>query len=298
MEPISGSLSLLLPLISQIAGKGSYGANQGGMSPDTALNPLFGGLQLPGVAMQGILGIKQLFDARKLERSTRRPTYTIPGAQQESLALARANAYGPSPGLNVAQAAMGRGLAGGMSSALQSGGPEGLAAAAMMAQGNSDQSMNLAAQQEQWRAQQMGNVLSALNRQAEYQDVGWRKNYEEPFLQASEKAAQLRDAGYTNTQDFLYGAGGTIASMAKDGWMGGKGKTGATGASARTGMMSSGIPSLGGGGVSGTKPMSPFDQGELPSEWNGLRCCHQRPRQSHTRPIRADQREWDGLFVE
>ena len=206
-------------LLKSIAGGSKYGVapGTGGMAPESALNPLFGGLQAIPNMFQGVLGIKQLFDARKLEQSTFRPTYAIPGAQQEALATARNMAYGAAPGLQVAENNMGRGLAGGVSSALQSGGPEGLAAAVRMAQGNADQSMNLAAMQEQWRAQSMGTLLSQLNRQAEYQDTAWRKNLEEPYLNASEKSAQLRDAGYTNVNDSLYGLGGSFSSFAKRG---------------------------------------------------------------------------------
>ena len=226
MDPITLSLLTAIPgLLGNIGKGGSYaGTNTGGMSPDSALNPIFGAMQLAPNIFQAGLGIKQLLDARKLEKSTVRPTYAIPGAQQEALATSRSMAYGDAPGLQVAQANMGRNIAGGMSSALQAGGPEGLAAASMLAQQGSDQSMALASMQNQWRTQQMGNVLAQLNRQAEYQDTAWRKNREEPYLNASEKSAQLRDAGYTNVNDSLYGAGGAVASFAKNGMFAGKGR--------------------------------------------------------------------------
>ena len=226
MDPITLSLLTAIPgLLGNIGKGGSYaGTNTGGMSPDSALNPIFGAMQLAPNIFQAGLGIKQLLDARKLEKSTVRPTYAIPGAQQEALATARSMAYGDAPGLQVAQANMGRNIAGGMSSALQAGGPEGLAAASMLAQQGNDQSMDLASMQNQYRTQQMGNVLAQLNRQAEYQDTAWRKNREEPYLNASEKSAQLRDAGYTNVNDSLYGAGGAVASFAKNGMFAGKGR--------------------------------------------------------------------------
>lgn len=267
MDPLTLMLLSQAPgLLKSIAGGSKYGVapGTGGMAPESALNPLFGGLQAIPNLFQAFLGGKQLFDARKLEQSTFRPTYAIPGAQQEALATARNMAYGAAPGLQVAENNMGRGLAGGVSSALQSGGPEGLAAAVRMAQGNADQSMNLAAMQEQWRAQSMGTLLSQLNRQAEYQDTAWRKNLEEPYLNASEKSAQLRDAGYTNVNDSLYGLGGSLSSFAKQGMFKNSRYAGPKAApAAKTGMLGAGVRT----GIEAGKPLGPRDTGpEMPTD--------------------------------
>lgn len=227
MDPITMSLiTSMLPMLLGKGGAGGANVTAGGLSPDTALNPLYGLLQAPSLLFQGGLGLKQLLDARKLEKSTVRPMYAVPGAQNEALATSRAMAYANAPGLGLARAGIDRSLAGGLGSATQAGGPEGLGAAVAMANDASNRDMELAAMQESYRTGQMANMLGQLNRQAEYQDKAWTKNREEPFLAASEKAAQLRDAGYTNVNDFLLGAGGTASSIAKNGMLGRGGKYG------------------------------------------------------------------------
>ena len=245
MDPISLSLiTQLLPLVSggasaALSGR-TGGAAGGGMSPSSALNPLFGLLQSVPNIYQGALGVKQLIDARKLEKSTVRPTRSIPGADLEALALSRANAYGVRPGTALAQAALGRNLAGGMSSALQSGGPEGLAAATAMAQNADATAMETAAQQDSWRAGQQQQVLSQLNKIAEQQDQNWDWNKRQPYIDASTKSEQLRDAGYTNVNDSLYGVGGAISSFAGNP-LARAARAGNTSAAARTGMAGGGI---------------------------------------------------------
>lgn len=214
----------------------------GGMSPSSALNPLFGLLQSVPNIYQGAVGIKQLIDARKLEKSTVRPNRAIPGAMLESLGLARANAYGARPGTALAQAALGRNLAGGMSSALQSGGPEGLAAAAAMAQNADTSAMDMAAQQDSWRAGQQQQVLSQLNMLKEEQDKSWDWNKRQPYIDASMKSEQLRDAGTTNVNDSMYGIGGAVSSFAGNPLLRAA-RAGNSTASAMSGMAGAGVSS-------------------------------------------------------
>ena len=257
MDPISLSLiTQLLPLLSggasaALSGR-TGGKAGGGMSPSSALNPLFGLLQSVPNIYQGAVGIKQLIDARKLEKSTVRPTRSIPGADLEALALSRANAYGVRPGTALAQAALGRNLAGGMSSALQSGGPEGLAAATAMAKNADATAMETAAQQDSWRAGQQQQVLSQLNKIAEQQDQNWDWNKRQPYIDASTKSEQLRDAGYTNVNDSLYGVGGAISSFAGNP-LARAARAGNSTASAMSGMAGAGVSSA------ASNPSSPKD---------------------------------------
>ena len=245
MEPIS-LITQLLPLLSggasaALSGR-TGGKAGGGMSPSSALNPLFGLLQSVPNIYQGAVGIKQLIDARKLEKSTVRPNRAIPGAMLESLGLARANAYGARPGTALAQAALGRNLAGGMSSALQSGGPEGLAAAAAMAQNADTSAMDMAAQQDSWRAGQQQQVLSQLNMLKEEQDKSWDWNKRQPYIDASMKSEQLRDAGTTNVNDSMYGIGGAVSSFAGNPLLRAA-RAGNSTASAMSGMAGAGVSS-------------------------------------------------------
>lgn len=216
----------------------------GGMAAASALNPA---MAIAGAAQplfQGILGLTQGARARQIARRYPRPTYQIPGAATNALNDQRNLAMGQAPGLNTARQQLMQIQAGSANAIMGSGGGnnETLAALAMLDQNAGNQALDLGAMQEQFKAQQMGNLINEENAYAQWQEKKQDWDVTQPYIQAMEKSAAMNDAANTNVHDALGVAGGLVAQTLKSG----EPKALMAGAAAKTGLMGAGL-SLGAG---------------------------------------------------
>lgn len=185
----------------------------GGMTAASAINPA---MAIAGAAQplfQGVLGLTQGARARKISQRYPRPSYQIPGAATNALNDQRNLAMGQTPGLSSARQQMMQSQAGSANAIMQSGGGnnETLAALAMLDQNAGNQALNLGAMDEQFRAQQMGNLINQQNAYAQWQEKKQEWDSFRPYIEAQEKAAAMNDAANTNIHDALGVGGGLVA---------------------------------------------------------------------------------------
>lgn len=210
------------------------------MAAASAINPA---MAIAGAAQplfQGILGITQGARARKMSQAYPRPNYMIPGAATNALYDQRNMAYGQAPGIGIAQQQLAQSQAGSAANIMNSGGGnnETLAALTMLDQNAGDQGLDLAAMQENWKAQQMGNYINQQNAYAQWQEKKRDWEVMQPYIQAQEKAAAMNDAANTNLHDALGVGGGLVAQSLVN-----KDAPETIGAASKAGMAGSGLAS-------------------------------------------------------
>ena len=154
------------------------------------------------MALLGKAGMGVLQGVAGMFTSANRPTYKIPKAEREALALARMRAADTQmPG---EQRAVDRAMTVGSNSvraAQESGNAmEALAGISAGTQGNL---ADIAAQSAQFQNQDLNNLDSALSRHADYQDQAWQMNQYAPYAQKYELKQQLLGAGATNIMGAL-----------------------------------------------------------------------------------------------
>jgi hypothetical protein len=205
----------------------------GGMTAASAINPA---MAIAGAAQplfQGILGLTQGARARKMSQRYPRPSYQIPGAATNAINDQRNLAMGQAPGLDIARQQLMQSQAGSANAIMGSGGGgnETLAALAMLDQNAGDQALNLGAMQEQFKAQQMGNLINQQNAYADWQAKKQEWDSLQPYIQAQEKAAAMNDAANVNIDESLRTGGGLVAQTLRK-------NPPALGAAAKTGLVS------------------------------------------------------------
>lgn len=249
------------------AGSTLSGALGTGLAAASAVNPAMAAIgAVPELFKLG-LGVSQAIRARKIEKSQQRPVYQIPGAAQQALANQQNLAMGQAPGLSTALNQMAQSQAGSLAAMQNSGGGMGerLAAMALTDRNASNAALEAGAMQEQWRAQQMGNLINEQNRFANWQERAWEYNKNKPYEEAMAKSADLRDAANENFYGAVKAGGGLIASALK-----GKDATGAAGKGnagsvGRKGMMAGAL----GGVVAGKSPRKAFDPTNVDGQGEG-----------------------------
>lgn len=186
----------------------------GGKAAVSAVNPVAAGLSIIPEIGKGALALSQAIRARQLEKSTKRPVYAPPGSATEALNLQRNLAYGQAPGLSQATQLADRANAGANAAILDSGGgtAERMAALATVNQGAQESALQRGAMQAQYTTGQQQALAAGLNDYAKYQDEMFRYNKDAPFMAASQKAAELRDAANVNAYDMAKSIGGSVAS--------------------------------------------------------------------------------------
>jgi len=189
-------------------------AGTGGLSAASAMNPYAAIAGAIPQVFQGALGVGQMIKGAKLAKSTQRPWMDVPAAQTEALFNARNMANGQAPGLNTAMQQMAQAQAGSIAGIQNSGGggAERLAALTMLDQNAGTQAQNLGAMQENWKANQMGNLQNQLMQLADTQQKQFMYNKDEPYRNIMAASKASTDSGIQNLHGSLTGLGGTFAA--------------------------------------------------------------------------------------
>jgi len=189
-------------------------AGTGGLSAASAMNPYAAIAGAIPQVFQGVLGVGQMIKGAKLAKSTQRPWMDVPAAQTEALFNARNMANGQAPGLNTAMQQLAQSQAGSIAGIQNSGGggAERLAALTMLDQNAGTQAQNLGAMQENWRANQMGNLQNQLMQLADTQQKQFMYNKDEPYRNIMAASKASTDSGIQNLHGSLTGLGGTFAA--------------------------------------------------------------------------------------
>lgn len=153
---------------------------------------------------QGISGLQQKRQANRM--NVQRPTYTIPGALNESISMARQSAHAAIPGLGTAQNNILASTANAFRSAQMAGSGSNALAFLAAAQGNEANSMsNLAVQNAQFNTGQRANLQNQLGVLAGEQRNAWDWNHRQKFEDESAAKAGLLEAANLNIAGSLSG---------------------------------------------------------------------------------------------
>lgn len=146
---------------------------------------------------QTITGMAQAAQGRRTLDGLERPTYEIPGAAKQSLALAQAQYADPRmPGENTANSRIAQAFSNFNSAARQTSNPlAGLA----MAQANANRGYtDVAAQSAMYQRQDQQNLQQQQGQYAQYQDQAWQMNKFAPYFEKYNEAREQIGAGQQN----------------------------------------------------------------------------------------------------
>lgn len=162
---------------------------------------------LPSV-FQSIQGISQMVNGRRQLNGLQRPTYEIPTAVRQQLALAQAAYADPKmPGENQAYNRVGAAYSNLLRAGRDGGNPGAMLA---MAQANANRGYNdLATQSAQYQRQDQQNLMSNLGNYAQYQDQAWQQNKFAPYVDQYNEGRERIGAGRQN----LFGGLNGMASV-------------------------------------------------------------------------------------
>ena len=153
-------------------------------------------LQMLPFLAQGISGLFQGGKGVAGLLGSNRPQYSIPAAQQQSLALAQAQAGGDMAGYGQAKSNIGTSTANALGAARESGNP---LAAISAIQANQNQAFNnLDTQNANYKVGRQDNLQRALGTQGEYQDRAFQMNEFAPYMDKQRESRQLIGSGLSN----------------------------------------------------------------------------------------------------
>lgn len=165
--------------------------------------PLAALAAIPSI-FQGVQGITQMINGKKKLAGLERPTYEIPTAVRQQLALSRQAFADPMmPGEGRANSQIGASYSQGIRAARGTG--NSMAGIAMMQANANDAYGNLATTSAQFQEQDRANLMSNLGTYASYQDQQWQQNKFAPYMDKYNEGREQIGAGQQNTFGSLNG---------------------------------------------------------------------------------------------
>lgn len=165
--------------------------------------PLAALAAIPSI-MQGVQGITQMINGKKKLAGLERPTYEIPTAVRQQLALSRQAFADPMmPGEGRANSQIGASYSQGIRAARGTG--NSMAGIAMMQANANDAYGNLATTSAQFQEQDRANLMSNLGTYGAYQDQQWQQNKFSPYMDKYNEGREQIGAGQQNTFGALNG---------------------------------------------------------------------------------------------
>lgn len=162
---------------------------------------------LPSI-YQMITGMQQAASGKRILSNLERPTYEIPGAAKQSLAVSEAMYADPRmPGQSRTESQIGQTLANYNRAARETSNPlAGLA----MAQANANRGYNdLATQSAAYQRQDQQNLQQNLGQYAQYQDQKWQMNKFAPYNEKYNEGREMIGASQQNQ----FGAANGLSSV-------------------------------------------------------------------------------------
>lgn len=166
------------------------------------LNPATAAATAIPAIYQGITGLKQSADAKKIEKTNVRPEFRTPEQIQEALGLSRVAYNDPRlAGYTNALNQLGANVANASQTARDIGGGTASQLAAMQGAQNvaSQGAVNLGIAGAQQQQQDMARLQNRLDISGEYANKEWEWNRQQPYMDAAAAASALREGGQRNT---------------------------------------------------------------------------------------------------
>lgn len=210
----------------------------------------------------------QYAKGRKLAKEAVRPTYEVPSAVNDQLAIAKAQAQNNRlPGQSQAESNISGASQTGIRAAKESGNPAAIMAAISAINANQNQAyQGLATKGAEFQQQNIANLQNTLGNYGQYQDRQFDMNKMQPFRDKAAAAAALQGAGMKNMAGGASDGGGiAMQAMGKKDGGGGAG-------SAKTSTIESGVPTAVESAPIGTSNFTPSQinqqkRAELSRQW-------------------------------
>lgn len=162
---------------------------------------------------QGIVGGKQLMDAKQIESQNKRPTAEVAPSIQDLVGYSKGLTLSQDiPGGTIARDEIKAATAAGMRAASELGsGAEAYGMLGNLVGREQNQFSELAKLTAQQVAGYQGDYMNALGQKANEENRVWEWNKAQPYLMAAATARELRDSGLKNINSGLKNVFGTTA---------------------------------------------------------------------------------------